>query len=62
MIENLLGLKETSREDIIAILDDADRMKSEILMQDVKKSDILKAVSYTHLKRPLCCQGCGRRY
>ncbi len=42
MIENLLGLKETSREDIIAILDDADRMKSEILMQDVKKSDILK--------------------
>lgn len=41
MIDNLLGLKETSAEDINAILDDAFMMKEMILEQDIKKSPIL---------------------
>lgn len=45
MIENLLGLKEISKEDIIAILDDAEILKQKILMNDVKKSNILNGKS-----------------
>lgn len=45
MIDNLLGLKETSAEDINAILEDAFKMKEAILMQDVKKSSILNGKS-----------------
>lgn len=45
MIDNLLGLKETSREDITAILDDAVKLKKDVLKQDVKKSNILSGKS-----------------
>lgn len=45
MIDNLLGLKETSREDITAILDDAVKLKKDVLEQDVKKSNILSGKS-----------------
>ncbi len=45
MIENLLGLKETSAEDINAILDDAFKLKQEVLLQDIKKSAILNGKS-----------------
>ena len=41
MIKDLLGLKETSKEDIIAILDDADRLKKEVLLSENKKSSLL---------------------
>lgn len=45
MIDNLLGLKETSREDITAILDDAVKLKKDVLEQDIKKSNILSGKS-----------------
>lgn len=45
MIDNLLGLKEASAEDINAILEDAFKMKEKILMQDIKKSSILNGKS-----------------
>ncbi|MCI5893133.1 MAG: aspartate carbamoyltransferase catalytic subunit [Clostridiales bacterium] len=45
MIENLLGLKETSAEDINAILEDAFRLKKEVLLNDVKKSPLLNGKS-----------------
>lgn len=45
MIDNLLGLKETSRDDITAILDDAVKLKNDVLKQDVKKSNILSGKS-----------------
>lgn len=45
MIDNLLGLKETSREDITAILDDAVKLKKDVLKQDIKKSNILSGKS-----------------
>ena len=41
MIKDLLGLKETSAEDITAILDDADKLKRELLLSDNKKSNLL---------------------
>ena len=45
MIDNLLGLKETSRDDITAILDDAVKLKNDVLEQDIKKSNILSGKS-----------------
>ncbi len=45
MIDNLLGLKETSRDDITAILDDAVKLKNDVLKQDIKKSNILSGKS-----------------
>ena len=45
MIDNLLGLKETSRGDITAILDDAVKLKNDVLEQDIKKSNILSGKS-----------------
>lgn len=45
MIENLLGLKETSAEDIYAILEDAEKMKNEILLKDIKKDNLLNGKS-----------------
>lgn len=45
MIDNLLGLKETSAEDINAILDDAFMTKEKILKKDIKKSPILSGKS-----------------
>lgn len=45
MIENLLGLKETSAADINAILEDAVKMKSDILLKDIKKDNILNGKS-----------------
>lgn len=45
MIDNLLGLKETSREDITAILDDAVKLKKDVLKQDIKKLNILSGKS-----------------
>lgn len=45
MIDNLLGLKETSREDITAILDDAVKLKKDVLKQDIKKTNILSGKS-----------------
>ena len=44
MIDNLLGLKETSRDDITAILDDAVKL-NDVLEQDIKKSNILSGKS-----------------
>lgn len=41
MIENLLGLKETSKEDILAIIDDAFKLKKAVLNQDIKKKPLL---------------------
>ncbi len=41
MIKDLLGLKETSAEDITAILDDADKLKREVLLSENKKSNLL---------------------
>lgn len=45
MLNNLLGLKETSADDITAILDDAEKFKKEVLQKDIKKSDALKGRS-----------------
>ena len=45
MIDYLLGLKETSRDDITAILDDAVKLKNDVLEQDIKKSNILSGKS-----------------
>lgn len=45
MIENLLGLKETSAADINAILEDAVKMKNDILLKDIKKDNILNGKS-----------------
>ena len=45
MIDNLLGLKETSRDDITAILDDAVKLKNDVLEQDIKKLNILSGKS-----------------
>ncbi len=41
MIKNLLGLKELSAEDITAILDDADKLKRDVLLSGSKKSNLL---------------------
>lgn len=45
MIENLLGLKETSAEDINAIIEDAFKLKNAVLNQEIKKSPILSGKS-----------------
>lgn len=45
MIENLLGLKETSADDINAILDDAFKLKEDVLQSAVKKSALLSGKS-----------------
>lgn len=45
MIENLLGLKETSAEDINAIIEDAFKLKNAVLNQEIKKSSILSGKS-----------------
>lgn len=41
MIDNLLGLKETSAEDINAILEDAFKLKEDVLNKEIKKSPLL---------------------
>lgn len=41
MIKNLLGLKELSAEEITAILDDADKLKRDVLLSGNKKSSLL---------------------
>lgn len=41
MIKNLLGLKETLKDDIIAILDDAEKLKRDVLLGGNKKSSLL---------------------
>ncbi len=45
MIENLLGLKETSKDDIIAILEDAEKFKQRVLLRDIKKDSVLNGKS-----------------
>ena len=45
MLDNVLGLKETKRLDIPAILDDAVKLKNDVLKQDIKKSNILSGKS-----------------